>query len=63
MKTTTITIIDGKISALLSVDAGLIPVVCLVVSGGINTLRTVHRAIEKDRPIPVVIVEVYLPFR
>ena len=40
----------------LFLDAAKVPVVCVVVNGGPNTLKTVRSAIEKGTP--AIIVEV-----
>ena len=34
-----------------------IPVVLLVIEGGINTLRTVLKSIESDPPVPIVVAK------
>ena len=41
----------------LFIDSGSrrIPAVCLVLEGGVNTIRTVLENVSKDPPIPAVI--------
>jgi len=39
---------------LLSADAAAVPVVCVVLEGGPNTLKTVLSAIEKGTPTVIV---------
>ena len=41
----------------LFADAAVVPVVCVVLEGGPNTLETVRSAIEKGTP--AIVVEVY----
>ena len=53
----TLCIIEYENNTSASDKANGIPVVLLVIEGGIKTLRTVLKSVESDTPVPIVVAK------